>query len=99
MDDPVRLMDGRMASSKAKLVIRERRREVNITSEPFQQEFLKNLRRNGKKANRSIRGDVIDEFVMFSYHYDLCDFPQEWVIGEAKHAIIEDSEKGYSFLG
>jgi hypothetical protein len=43
MDDPVRLMDGRMASSKAKLVITEKRREVNITSEPFQQEFLKNL--------------------------------------------------------
>jgi hypothetical protein len=43
MDDLVRLMDGRMANSKAKLVIREKRREVNITSEPFQQEFLQNV--------------------------------------------------------
>jgi hypothetical protein len=99
MGDPVRLMDGRMASSKAKLVIREKRREVDITSEPFQQEFLKNLRRNGKEANRSIGGDVIDGFARFRYHYDLCKFTQEWVIGEAKHAIIENSEQGYSFLG
>jgi len=28
----------------------------------------------------------------------MCEFPQEWVIGEAKHTIIEDSEKNYSFL-
>ena len=88
-----------MTSSKAKLVIRKKRREVNITSEPFQQEFFKNLRRNRKEANRSIRGDVIDGFARFWYHYDLCEFPQEWVIGEAKHTIIEDSEKSYSFLG
>jgi hypothetical protein len=44
-----------------------------------------------KKANRSIRGDVIDGFVRFWYHYDLCEFPQEWVIREEKHTIIEDS--------
>jgi hypothetical protein len=55
-------MNGRMASSKAKLVIREKRREVNITPKPFQQEFLKNLRRNGKEVNKSIGDDVIDGF-------------------------------------
>jgi len=88
-----------MTSSKAKLVIRKESREVNIISEPFQQEFFKNLRRNRKEANRSIRGDVIEGFARFWYHYDLCEFPQEWVIGEAKHTIIEDSEKSYSFLG
>jgi hypothetical protein len=80
MDDPVRLMDGRVASSKAKLVIREKRREVNITPEPFQQKFLKNLRRKGKEANSSIGDDVIDGFARFRYYYDLCEFPQEWVI-------------------
>jgi hypothetical protein len=88
-----------MTSSKAKLVIREKRREFNITSKPFQQDFLKNLRRNWKEANRSIRGDVICGFARFRYHYDLCEFPQEWVIGEAELTIIEDSKKIYSFLG
>jgi hypothetical protein len=73
--------------------------EVNVTSEPFQQEFFKILRRDKKEANRSIRCDVIDGFARFWYHYNLCEFPQEWVIEEAKHTIIEDSEKRYSFLG
>ena len=88
-----------MTSSKAKLVIRKEHQEVNITSEPFQQEFFKNLRKDRTEANRSVRGDVIDGFARFWYHYDLCEFSQECVIGEAKHNIREDSEKSYSFLG
>jgi len=88
-----------VTSSKAKLVIRKKRREVDISSEPFQQEFLKNLRRDRKETNRSKRGDVTDAFARFWYHYDVCEFRQEWVIGEAKHTIIENSEKSYSFLG
>jgi len=59
-----------MTSSKARLVIRKKRREVNITSEPFHQEFFKNLRRDSKEANRSKRGDVIDGFARFWYPYD-----------------------------
>jgi hypothetical protein len=42
-----------MAGSEAKLEVMKERREVNITSESLQQKFLKNLRGQWKKANRS----------------------------------------------
>jgi len=98
MDDPVRLVYGRVTSSKTKLIIREECRKVDISSKPFQQEFLENLRRNREEANGSIGSDVINGFARFGYHYDLCEFPEKWIIGEAKDTVVKDSEESYSFL-
>jgi len=88
-----------MTGSKAKLIIWNKRREVDVVSESLQQKFFKNLRRERKEANRTIRGDGIDGFARFWNHYNLCEFPQEWEVGEAEHTIEEDSEKSYSLLG
>ena len=88
-----------MTGSKAKLIIWKKRREFDVVSESLQQKFFENLRRDGKEANRTIRGDVVDGFARFWNHYNLCKFPQEWVVGEAEHTIEEDSEKSYSLLG
>jgi hypothetical protein len=88
----------RVTNSKAKLIVGKECREVNVTSKPFQQEFFEDLRGNGEKANGSIGSDIIDGFTMFGYHYNLREFPQQRIIGEAKYAVIEDSEEGYRFL-
>jgi hypothetical protein len=72
-----------MTGSKSKLIIRKKRRKVDVVSESVQQEFLKNLLREGKEANRTIRGDVVDGIARFWNHYNLCEFAQEWVVGEA----------------
>jgi hypothetical protein len=61
--------------------------------------FSKNLRWNLKKANRSIGSDIIDRFARFWYHYDLCEFPQERVVVETEHTIVEDGEKSDGLLG
>jgi len=76
-----------MTGSKAKLIIRKKRRQVYIVSESLQLEFFKNFGREGKEANRTIRGDVIDGFARFWKHYNLCEFPQERIVGEAEHTI------------
>jgi hypothetical protein len=64
MYDPVRLMNGCMTGSKAKLVVRKERREVNhfgvVAAKVFE-----NPRGQWKKANRSIGSDIIDRFNMF----------------------------------
>jgi len=42
-----------MTGSKAKLIIWNKHREVDIVSESLQQKFLKNLQRERKEANRT----------------------------------------------
>jgi hypothetical protein len=86
------LVDSRVTSSKAKLIIGEACRKVDITSMPFQHEFLEDLRRNWEEADGSIRSDIIDGFTRFAYHYNLCEFPQQRIIGETKYTVIEGSE-------
>jgi hypothetical protein len=61
--------------------------------EVIHDKLFKNLRRDWKETNRSIRGDVIDGLARFWYHYDLCEFPQEWVIRETEHTITYVSNK------
>jgi hypothetical protein len=92
MDDSMCLVDSRVTTSKAKLIIGEECRKVDMTSKPVQQEFLENLRGNGEEADGSIGSDIIDEFTRFGYHYNLCEFPQQRIIGETKYTVIEDSE-------
>jgi hypothetical protein len=41
----------------------------------------------------------MDRFSRFRNHDDLCEFLQEWVVGEAKNAVLEDSKEDYSFPG
>jgi hypothetical protein len=77
-----------MAGSKPKLVARDKEGEVHIRSESHQ-EFLKDLGQNGEKAKGAIRGYVMGRFARFGDHYDLCKFPQEWVLGQTKHAVVE----------
>jgi hypothetical protein len=41
----------------------------------------------------------MDRFSRFRNHDNLCEFPQKWVVGETKHAVIDDRKEGYSFPG
>jgi hypothetical protein len=71
---------------------------VHIGRESLQKEFLKYLRQNGEKADRAIGSDVMGRFARFD-HYDLRKFPQERVIGEPEHAVVdsgkEDDSRGW----
>jgi hypothetical protein len=57
IDNPMRLLDRGVAGSKAKLVTGDEMGKVRIGPETLQ-EFLKDLRRNGEKADR-IGSDII----------------------------------------
>jgi hypothetical protein len=81
IDNSMRLLDRGVAGSKAKLVARDKMGKVHIGSESLQEEFLKDLRHDGEKADRAIGSNVIGRFARFWHHYDLCKFPQERVVG------------------
>jgi hypothetical protein len=102
IDNAMRLLDRGVAGSKTKLVARDEVGEVHIRSESRQEEFFKDLGQNGEKADRAIRSYVMGRFARFWDHYDLCKFPQEWVVGEAKYAVVEggkeDDSRVWQFL-
>jgi hypothetical protein len=92
----MRLLDRGVAGSKAKLVARDKVGKVHIRPKSLQEEYLKDLRQNGEKADRAIGSDVMGRFARFWHHYDLCKFPQEWVVGEAEHAAVESGKEDNS---
>jgi hypothetical protein len=88
----MRLLDREVAGSKTKLVTRNEVGKVQVGPESLQ-EFLKDLRRNGEKADRAIRSDVMGRLTRFWNHYNLCKFSQERIVGEAEHAVIESGKE------
>ena len=83
-----------MARSVAKLVTGNEVGKVHISLESLQEEFLKDLGRDGEKANWAIGSDVTSRLTRFRHHYDLCKFLQEWVVRKAVHAVEEGSKEG-----
>jgi hypothetical protein len=71
----MRLLDRGVARSKAKLVARNKVGKVHFGPESLQEEFLKDLRRDGEEADRAIGSDVMGRFARFWHHYNLCKFP------------------------
>jgi hypothetical protein len=61
----MRLLDRGVAESKTKLVTRNEVGKVHILPESLQEEFLKDLRRNGQKADRAIESDVMGRLTRF----------------------------------
>ena len=93
IDDSMRLLDRGVARSKAKLVARVKLGKVHIGPESLQEDFLKDLGQSGEKADGAIGDYVMGRFALFWDHYDLRKFPQEWVVGEAKHAVVEGGKE------
>jgi len=93
IDDSMRLLVRGVAGSKAKLVARDKVGKVHVGPESLQEEFLKDLGQNMEKADGAIEGYVMGRFARFWDHYDLCKIPQEWVVGEAEHAVVEGGKE------
>jgi hypothetical protein len=89
----MRLLDRGVAGSKTKLVTRNEMGKFHIGPESLQEAFLKDLRRNGEEADRAIGSDVIGRLTRFWHHYNLCKFPQERIVGEAEHAVVENGKE------
>jgi len=96
IDNTMRLLDRRVVGSKTKLVAGNEVGQVHIGPKSLYEEFLKNLRRNGKEADRAIRGHVMGRFARFRHHYILCKFPQERVVGEAEDNVVESGKEDES---
>jgi hypothetical protein len=92
INNPMRLLDRGVAGSKTKLVTRNEVGKVHIEPESLQ-EFLKDLRRNGEEVERAIGCDVLGRLTWFWYHYYLCKFPQERIVGETEHAVVEGGKE------
>jgi hypothetical protein len=65
IDNSMRLLDRGVAGSEAKLVAGDKMGTVHIGPESLQEEFLKDLRQNGEKADRAIGSDAMGRFAMF----------------------------------
>jgi hypothetical protein len=65
IDNSMRLLDSRVAGSKAKLVAGDEVGKVHIGPQSLQENFLKDLRQNGEKADRAIGSDVMGRFAKF----------------------------------
>jgi hypothetical protein len=81
IDNSMPLLDREVAGSKAKLVARDKMGKVHMGLVSLQEEFLKDLRHDGEKADRAIGCNVQGRFARFWHHYDLCKFPHERVVG------------------
>jgi len=90
----MRLLYRGMARSKAKLVTGNGVGKVHIALESLQEEFLKDLGRNREEANWAIGSDFMGRLTRLWHHYDLCKFPQEWVVGKAEYAAEEGGKEG-----
>ena len=84
-----------VAGSVSKLVVGDEVGQVHIRAESLQ-EFLKNLGQYGAEAHRAVSGYIVGWFARFRNHFDLREFPQKWVVGEAEHTVVEGGEKGDS---
>jgi hypothetical protein len=93
INNPMRLLDRGVAGSKTKLVTRNEVGKVHIGPESLQEEFLKDLRRKAKEADRAIGRDVLGRLTRFWHNYNLCKFPQEQMVGEAEHAVVESDKE------
>jgi hypothetical protein len=96
IDNSMRLLDRGVAWSKAKLLVGDEVGKVHIGPESLEEEFLKDLTQNGENADRTIGSDVMGWFARFWHHYDLCKFPQDRVVGEAEHAVVESGKEDNS---
>ena len=76
----MRLLDRGVAGSKAKLVTGAEVGKVHIGAVSLQEKFLKDFGRNGEKANRAIKSDVMGRLTNFRQL-------SEWVVGEGEHAV------------